>query len=238
MTGADKFRKVMREFSKGELTHGTTGDKVTDRSQALAIAYSEAREVEPSYGMYKDGGGVEVEEEYYIFEGVDHYKNKPIYQVVGRENDYVGEWHDKRKDAEKELKELSSEYAKGGEIALVRKIQKECDADGKICEHKFRDLIGDENPSRISTVDFQGMKFEKCLFSPHYKWTNQSAVEQYGLGGTVKRTVKFARLSGDKKKLQKQLNTIRKQESKLNDEKKTVSEKLDKTNKELKRLGV
>ena len=37
-----KFSKVMREFSKGKLHHGSTGDVVTDVNVAKAIAASEA----------------------------------------------------------------------------------------------------------------------------------------------------------------------------------------------------
>lgn len=42
---------------------------------------------------------------YVIFEGYDHYKNIPLYQVIGKVNDYTGEWHENREDAEKEMNE-------------------------------------------------------------------------------------------------------------------------------------
>ena len=45
-----KFIKVMREFGKGRLKHGGTGKTVTKKSIALAIAYSEAREIYPPFG--------------------------------------------------------------------------------------------------------------------------------------------------------------------------------------------
>lgn len=53
-TKADmKFQRVMHEFGKKKLTsHGTI---VTDQKQALAIAFEEARKVNPSYAM-KEGG--------------------------------------------------------------------------------------------------------------------------------------------------------------------------------------
>lgn len=44
-----KFSKIMEEFSHGTL-RSSSGEKVTDKSQALAIAYSEARKVDPQYG--------------------------------------------------------------------------------------------------------------------------------------------------------------------------------------------
>jgi len=52
----DKWRKVYREYLDGELTHGTTGDKVTDKDMAMAIAYSEARKIYPMYNIYSNGG--------------------------------------------------------------------------------------------------------------------------------------------------------------------------------------
>ena len=41
--GKNKIHKVMAEFEAGTLK-SSSGDKVTDRSQAIAIALSEARE--------------------------------------------------------------------------------------------------------------------------------------------------------------------------------------------------
>ena len=40
----DKVEKVMHEFKEGELESGKSGQKVTSRKQAVAIALSEARE--------------------------------------------------------------------------------------------------------------------------------------------------------------------------------------------------
>lgn len=40
--GKRKIRKVLREFKEGDL-ESSTGEKVTDRDQAVAIAPSEAR---------------------------------------------------------------------------------------------------------------------------------------------------------------------------------------------------
>ena len=65
---------------------------------------------------YENGGSVDGGD-YYIFNGYDHYNNYPLYQVVGRNNDYVGEYHENIQDAKKELKDLkSNEYAKGGGV--------------------------------------------------------------------------------------------------------------------------
>ena len=43
---------------------------------------------------------------YKIFEGIDHFKNKPLYQINGINNDYVGEWHTNKKSLNNELKTL------------------------------------------------------------------------------------------------------------------------------------
>lgn len=42
IAGKHKFHRVMSEFAQGRL-RSSSGEKVTDRSQALAIAFSEAR---------------------------------------------------------------------------------------------------------------------------------------------------------------------------------------------------
>jgi hypothetical protein len=46
--------------------------------------------------------------DYKIFEGYDHYNQKPLYRVEGIKNDYVGEWHKVDFKAFAELVELVS----------------------------------------------------------------------------------------------------------------------------------
>jgi len=41
-----------------------------------------------------------------IFEGYDHFNNKPIYNVRGINNQYFGEWCETLQEAQTELKEL------------------------------------------------------------------------------------------------------------------------------------
>lgn len=53
---------------------------------------------------------------YKIFEGYDHFNNKPLYKVTDNE-DYEGEWHTNKSDAGKELNDLNNSFAKGGNIA-------------------------------------------------------------------------------------------------------------------------
>jgi hypothetical protein len=36
---------------------------------------------------------------YRIFEGYDHFNGTPLYQVIGSDNDYVGEWHTSEQQA-------------------------------------------------------------------------------------------------------------------------------------------
>lgn len=54
MAEQNKIRKVMHEFKEGEL-HSSSGQKVTDRKQAIAIALSEA-----GVNKYVGGGGVDI----------------------------------------------------------------------------------------------------------------------------------------------------------------------------------
>ena len=66
---------------------------------------------------YEKGGYVRVE-------GVDHYKNKPLYKVVSKDedNDYVGDWHESKEDAENELEYFQkNKMAKGGTVKYYDK---------------------------------------------------------------------------------------------------------------------
>ena len=74
-------------------------------------------------GPKKKTGG-KVKGEYYIFHGYDHFTDKPLYKVSGRTNEYVGEWHTKLEDAEKELEALITKKRKGGKITKADKIAK------------------------------------------------------------------------------------------------------------------
>lgn len=48
LTARDKFERVMSEFGRGALR--SNGARVATRAQAEAIAFSEAREIDPGYG--------------------------------------------------------------------------------------------------------------------------------------------------------------------------------------------
>jgi hypothetical protein len=45
---------------------------------------------------------------YKIIEGKDHFKNIPLFKVIGIYNDYAGEWHKTREEAKQELNTLKS----------------------------------------------------------------------------------------------------------------------------------
>lgn len=55
VTAPEKFRMVMREFKDGTLNSGS-GNKVTDKDQAFAIAFAEARKINQGFGRYDVGG--------------------------------------------------------------------------------------------------------------------------------------------------------------------------------------
>ena len=87
----------------------------------------------PEHAFMARGGNVKSNnmehggEVYHIFEGFDHYKQKPLYQVTSgpeNENEYVGEWHTNRADAEKELADLNKNksMAQGGKTG-IRKLK-------------------------------------------------------------------------------------------------------------------
>jgi hypothetical protein len=70
----------------------------------------------------KNDSKINIEPKYYIFEGYDNFKSKPLYRVESTsesENEYVGEWHEDKKLAEEELGQLNSKvksYSSGGKI--------------------------------------------------------------------------------------------------------------------------
>jgi hypothetical protein len=65
---------------------------------------------------------------YVIFEGRDNYNDKPLYKVISKDedNDYDGEFHDNREDAEKELNELKNKnmnYGYGGKTKSIKSMK-------------------------------------------------------------------------------------------------------------------
>ena len=73
-----------------------------------------------SYKIYvlnenKFESGGSISKNYEIVEGYDHYKNIPLYRVTDRD-EYVGEWHSNRSDAEKELSGFGTKFNDGGSV--------------------------------------------------------------------------------------------------------------------------
>ena len=112
------------EFAQGGMTeHGLRlGDKIIwsgwsgNKSPMIEVRDKEKKNhyIDLDQGIrYEDGG--KASEKYKIVEGNDHYNNKPLFQVVGIENDYVGEWHSTMTEAQNELNSMhSKKYASGG----------------------------------------------------------------------------------------------------------------------------
>jgi len=43
---------------------------------------------------------------YKIFKGYNHLKNTDLFQVIGINNDFVGDWHNTKQEANEELKNI------------------------------------------------------------------------------------------------------------------------------------
>jgi hypothetical protein len=67
----------------------------------------DGKENEPKPDFLKKSSRRAARMRYKVFEGYDHFNDSPLYQVIGVNNDYVGEWHTEERDAKKELRDLS-----------------------------------------------------------------------------------------------------------------------------------
>jgi len=187
---------VLGEFKDRTLRHGTTGKIVRDRDMAIAIAFSEAQKINPSFGKkkkYSSGGEI-----------MTKYKADDYYRI----NDDVEFMFDNKSAADRMAKDFNSNvleenhlffvslpkhdldyYKKGGFLSskivkspkqniekadedkiLFRRLTKEAKKNGgKIEEKRFKEIIKNDNPNRVAPVRIIGLRFDKCLFSPHYK---------------------------------------------------------------------
>lgn len=71
---------------------------------AKIVEFEKKHNVKVNRGNMENGG--EITSDYHIFEGYDHFKNQPIFRVessADSDNEYVGEWHNNRPDAQTEL---------------------------------------------------------------------------------------------------------------------------------------
>jgi hypothetical protein len=102
---------------------------------------------------------------YRIVEGWDHYSNKPLYHVTGITNDYVGEWHTLKRDAQAELKGLlpkkrkRSKPRKNGKFKRGDRVEAKDKTSGwgriyKYDGEIFRVLGDDEYSVRFDTMAY------------------------------------------------------------------------------------
>lgn len=116
-----QFKEWMEDGNVSKIDDNTYLEQTTQWRKEFTLdelkAFFKREYLSDSY--YRNGGSVS---EYKIYEGYDHYKSIPIYQVQGvGENEYVGEWHKDIKDAEKELFELinKSKFSGGGNVKSI-----------------------------------------------------------------------------------------------------------------------
>ena len=92
-------------ISKGSfsMTESFTEKELLDLSKGKTV-----KDTELLKETKMEKGGTISLTEYYIFEGYDHKNSKPLYKVSSKVNEYDGEWHTNKKDAQLELKGLSN----------------------------------------------------------------------------------------------------------------------------------
>jgi hypothetical protein len=80
-----------------------------------------------------------------IYEGFDHYNNKPLYRVedMSEDGEYVGEWYKTRQEAEDELREMfGNSYDNGGVILDGVKVEVYKSFHGLKAENYFDNING------------------------------------------------------------------------------------------------
>jgi hypothetical protein len=124
--------RVAFAYSDGDVAFGTGSPKKWI-PKGRVIAKDSARQQKLMVGwVYRNEDprrkqkGRRASFKYKIFEGYDHYKGRPLYQVTGVNNDYVGEWHTLKKDAQAELRGLTKtgHSARGRRAAERRRTYK------------------------------------------------------------------------------------------------------------------
>ncbi len=81
---------------------------------------------------------------YEVKKGFDHFKQTPLYCVVGVDNEYVGEWHTSQSEAEKEYQ--------GSQVSFE---------NYEALPQKAQDLIGGLSDEQIDGDEFD--EFLKAL---------------------------------------------------------------------------
>ena len=112
----------------GRYTRMAKGGKLIGNQKKLDVNKNgklDAEDFKMLRGKMAKGG-------YIVIEGFDHYKNKPLYQVVSRDKDseFVGVWHTLKEDAENEYKSLVGNWddeveimAMGGKVKFADKVK-------------------------------------------------------------------------------------------------------------------
>jgi hypothetical protein len=167
-----------------------------ERTDGIIVYYSNSEMKQLFDKIYSDGGGVK--SDYYIFEGVDNLNGNPLYRVESTsdsENEYVGEWHTDKSDAEKELKSF---YADGGEIVDLFEDYENIPANVQEVLDRYSDKFGvdfgemDYNDMAEMQKDIEklGYTFDSGLDNQPYglrpigvELNQLRGYEEYGLGG-------------------------------------------------------
>lgn len=130
----DKYIVVNEKMLAVTMPNRFNNTKGTDEAEVLAVKPSEigftkigdvfflkGKKARPAtsedFDAYKVVEPKGSKSDYKIVTGFDHKNNHELYHVVGIDNDYVGEYHKNKKDAEAELKDLNgSKFEEGGNI--------------------------------------------------------------------------------------------------------------------------
>lgn len=139
---------------------------------------------------YEEGGEIDI---YTIFEGYDHYNQKPLFIVKGKNNDYVGEWHDDRKDAEEEMEDLQPKIKNGEEVEVYDTLAFKTKKIAEKNEQEIRDYFKDRLiSSKISTgKDERGNYGFQVIYTLNKEYKKggetwiQDSVEKMEKKGTV-----------------------------------------------------
>ena len=126
-----KYIKEQYGYSTTEFLEESIYNEYKKNASVNDPIYNEDGSVNSEFKNIKDyfkSKGISIGEDddekggYIVFEGYDQYNNRPLYQVINRENEYVGEYYVDKKIAESEAKSLNKiNHAKGGDLLPLQK---------------------------------------------------------------------------------------------------------------------
>ena len=160
------------------------------------------------FNLNKFAKGGNVEGGYKIFVGHDHRKNNELYQVVGINNDYVGEWHKDIKDAKDELKDLDgisdsvSKFAEGGNVGngdkftymMLSRLQMDNDYYLNMGSRSARNLWAGSVDEQIKEMKRlwnslpEDRKPEWLSMEDIKEYEKEMTSDKFAKGGSIKRT--------------------------------------------------